>query len=573
MLKKEGIRYYQEGNFPKADSIFRTCIIFAEVEKDWRSVGQCLNNLASVQFQLGQFAQGIFNYEKAMEVYKSHHLDTLLGESYLNLGLAYKKQAIYDSATANFYRGINLLEKLNVPTSLMRGYNMLGNTMRETGSLKAAKNSYQRALDLARSEKDETTIAAVFNNLGTVFRKENEIDSAIHYYRLSLELKSGTDQYKRLGNTYFNLGETFLDIQSTDSAKFYLLESMKYRKIANDNFGLAHSFISTIKVFLIRGEIDSISNHLVELHKLVSTISSKDLSLKALEVEKDYMIAVNNYKKANQLDFRIRKLRNEILNRDKQNLISSYEVLHNVLKLKETIVTQSQVLFWAFTVVALLLITGLFLFRERQKKKKAARIIETLFKDMHHRVKNNLSLLNGIITFHRRNLKDDTTKDILKNIGSQVDTINLIHQKLYLQSGEKVGNINLGEYLKELIENVFVSAGISEENSRLEFNFESVHVTAEKVNYIGLIVNEIATNTIKYGKSDDDQWSFFASLKSSENDVEIFLKDQGKGITEKPITGSKSIGMGLIELFSSQLNATIKVWSENGANFILRFKK
>ncbi|SMD36057.1 Two-component sensor histidine kinase, contains HisKA and HATPase domains [Reichenbachiella faecimaris] len=570
--KKEGIEYYRKRDFQKAEFSFRNCIELAKTEKDWRSLGQCYNNLGSVLFQRGSYAEGIISYENATQVYSENKLDTLLGESYLNLGLAYKKQNIYDSAIVNFYRGIGILEALQVNVSLLKGYNMLANTLRETASLNKARVWYLRALQIAQGEGNHIEIGSIYNNIGTLLKKEGKPDSAIIYYKKSLTMKTD-GQSKGLGNSYFNLGETYSTLKQIDSAIANYQESVKYRLIAKDNFGLAHSNLGLARAFITTGNLDFARDHLGKAKTLVGSVSSKDLHLKYLETERDYFLSTGRYLEAGNLNDKIQQIRDEILNKDKQDLITSYEIQYDVQKLRETIISKNQVLTWAFTLAGLLFITGIFLYRERQKKKKAAEIIETLFKDMHHRVKNNLSLLNGVITFRRRALNDISARSILKDISGQVDTINLIHQRLYLQHGEKVGNIDLSQYLQELVENVFVSSGIDSGDYDLVFELCTAQVAADKANPIGLIVNEVVTNTIKHGKSSDNRWYFNVNLISKDDNIEIRMGDKGQGLGHGDNERNESGGVKLIEILCGQINAELGLVVDKGTQYVLRFKK
>lgn len=572
--KKQGIEYYVKKDFPKAESAFRDCIKYAMEEKNWKYQGQCLNNLGSVQFQMGQYAEGITSYEQATQIYQQNGLDTLLGQSYINLGLAYKKQNIYDSAINNFYKGIIILEDLKIKKSLMKGYNMLGNALRETNSLERSKSSYFKALKLALKNYDSLQIAGIYNNLGTLFRKQDKLDSAIHYYRLSLHIKKVTDQDKSLGNSHFNLGEVFLDLHSRDSALYHFTKSIEHRQLANDKFGLAHSKIGLIRLMIINGNIEMAKYHIDNTQNLISSIASQDLKLKFLKAKRDYSIATQKFSEAALISQKISTISENILNKEKQEIISSYEVKYDVRALQETIVSKNETLMWSFTALGFLVLAGIFLIRERQKKKRAADIIETLFKDMHHRVKNNLSLLNGVIRYRRRGLVDDNAKYALRDIGRQLDTVNLIHRKLYLQAGEKVGKIDLSQYLIELTEDIFVSSGIPNSDYYLKFDMMVCEVSADKANSVGLILNEAITNAIKYGKSQNDgKWTIHLELKIDENQIKICLTDTGVGIRPE-ITKSKTTGgLGLIELLSKQLSGSYEISGKKGTKLEMRFAK
>ena len=570
--KEQAIKLYGKKSYRKADSTFRKCISAAREDSDWETLGNCLNNLASVQFQQGEYAQGIINYENAVTTYKENGLDTLLGESYLNLGLAYKKQSIYDSAIANFYRGIKILEQLDKKGSLIKGYNRLANTLRETVSLEKAKTYYQKALVIAKKQESQVDIANLYNNLGVLYKKQERYDSALFNLNKSLEFKS-EKQFKGLGNTYYNLGEVFSRLHSVDTAATYYQRSHQNRLLAKDKFGLAHSKIVLAEIYLEQSRPNLAKRYLFEADTLVNTLNSYDLALKLRSAKRDLAILTGNFAAAQDLKQELQQLRDSILNKEKQSLITSYEVQYDVRKLQETITIKNEALMWSIAVGVLLLIIGIQLYREQRKKKEDAKKIRTLFLDMHHRIKNNLSLLSGVITHKKRAIAESTSKKTLKEIGGQIDAINLIHTKLHPKEGMEVGKIDITSYLQELVENVFVSAGLKVEDYELQFDLDRAVIAADRANPIGLIVNEVITNLIKYGISADGRWYCSVVLEAQEKHVQIVIADKGEGITSQGAIEKEIGGAQLIKILAAQIDAKSNYQVDGGTVFTLSFEK
>lgn len=590
--KEMGVIHYKKRDFPKAEMAFRECIKAALKINDGVMAGKCSNNLGGVAFQQGDYARGILHYRKAIDIYKANQLDTLLGDGFLNLGLAYKKLNIYDSATTNFYKGIKILEKGGSKSGLMYGYNMLANTWREVNSLENARQNYLNSINMAKILSDTLQISKVYNNLGTLFRQRQELDSAVYYYRKSLILKKERKVPKSTGNTYYNLGITFIDLQRSDGAIRYLNKSSEYRLLSYDSVGLAFNLIALSKAYLQKRDTLQANYFLKRFDSLSLWINyPPNLVFDQLVAQRNLAEVQNKFREASEISRKLIKLRESILNAEKQDVISAYEVRFNVndleqaLEIEASIRQKNQLIYLLSSIIAALIILSLvyYGYAKQKKAKKAKKEAENAekesekdkirYNEMHHRIKNILSLFSGMITHKRNHVKDSIAKRVLYDIGKQLDAINLIMQRLYFSKTSNEGQLNFGKYLKELTQNLFYSTGINQGQYKIESNLDPVQLTADQSNPLGLIVNEVLTNAIKYGQNKDGTWTVKIDLHEEGDNVKLCIVDNGLGFKCQDSGKANTSGMGLIELLTRQMKGKYTYTGDTGGKFIIRFKK
>ena len=179
---------------------------------------------------------------------------------------------------------------------------------------------------------------------------------------------------------------------------------------------------------------------------------------------------------------------------------------------------------------------------------------EALLGEVHHRVKNNLALVMGLIELQNSKLTDESIKKEFSSIQHRISAMALIHEKLYKSSN--FAKIELNDYLSDLINSLrnFYEKG---KDIKLHFDLEKVLVTTKKAIPIALIVNELVTNCYKYAFIDSNKGDIFIKLHKIENNLELVISDSGNGIpSEFQPSESKSLGFKLLSIFVKQVKGT-----------------
>lgn len=195
---------------------------------------------------------------------------------------------------------------------------------------------------------------------------------------------------------------------------------------------------------------------------------------------------------------------------------------------------------------------------------------ESLLKEIHHRVKNNLQIIASLLYLQSGKFEDEDFKRVLEEGQGRVRSMALIHQKLY--ENDDLKSIPFGEYLQELLQEIHASFGQSAEKIQLKIVSDQVNFDVETAIPLGLIVNELATNAFKYAFDDVDKGTFSISLKNIDNQYVLTISDDGRGIPQEvDIRKTKSLGLRLVRMLSQQLEAEYKFESGKGTTFELRF--
>jgi two-component sensor histidine kinase len=197
---------------------------------------------------------------------------------------------------------------------------------------------------------------------------------------------------------------------------------------------------------------------------------------------------------------------------------------------------------------------------------------EILLAELHHRVKNNLAIISGLL-----NLQDDATtneeaKEIIGDSKARIMSMALVHRMLYENSELK--NFDLGQYASELILELFNSYNLTRK-VQITQEYDKIILPVTKSIPLGLILNEIVTNSIKYAfrSFTKDKSNFYISIREANNQVSMIIQDDGAGFPESfnPEAENLSLGIFLIKTLAEQIDGKVSFLNRNGARIELDF--
>ena len=193
---------------------------------------------------------------------------------------------------------------------------------------------------------------------------------------------------------------------------------------------------------------------------------------------------------------------------------------------------------------------------------------ELLLKEIHHRVKNNLEVVSSLLELQSSQIDDPNTKEAMLASQNRVHSIGIVHQKLY--QGENLGAIEMKDYFINLSESILDSFAANK-RIQVECAMSKLNVDIDTAVPLGLIVNELLTNTIKYAFPEGQSGKVKIKLEHGANgNLQMLVSDNGvgKGATIK----GTGFGGQLVSLLTRQLGGTIKEDSNNGTHIFFEFK-
>lgn len=247
---------------------------------------------------------------------------------------------------------------------------------------------------------------------------------------------------------------------------------------------------------------------------------------------------------------------------------------------------------WFFYFIILffliLLIYGFMYFRTRTLEKANARLEEivgkrtlqlqdslnqkdVLLKEIHHRVKNNLQIISSMLELQAANAEDDLLKQALIEGQTRVRSIALIHHRLY--ENENLGEIEFSGFLKDLYNQVAAIFQKNGQNAEVFYNVPGTNFDIDTIVPLGLLVNELFTNSFKYAFNDTAPGKIWMHLVATEKKYLIFTyKDSGPGLPDNfDIQKASSLGLRLIYRLGKQLGGSV-LYDKKENTFTIKFK-
>ncbi|MEQ9618026.1 MAG: PAS domain-containing protein [Deltaproteobacteria bacterium] len=213
--------------------------------------------------------------------------------------------------------------------------------------------------------------------------------------------------------------------------------------------------------------------------------------------------------------------------------------------------------------------------RKKSEKvlKDSAEDNKSYIREIHHRVKNSLQMVSDLIEHEMHEISDESALDILKNSQDRIFSIAQLHRNLYQQENQE--KVNLSDYIKNLGLNL--SESFVGEDNRIDiiFNLDKLEVSAEKAQYLGLIITELLTNAFRHAFPKQDKEIIKLTMKKKDEEYAyITIYDNGIGIIDKKDNKqTASIGLDLVEIFTKQIGGSIQtVKTKKGTKFKLLFK-
>ena len=194
---------------------------------------------------------------------------------------------------------------------------------------------------------------------------------------------------------------------------------------------------------------------------------------------------------------------------------------------------------------------------------------ETLLKEVHHRVKNNLQVISSLLNLQLNVISNPETRELIRESQNRIRSMALIHEKLY--QSDTLSTISLEEYLRSLTRDLFRSYNLPKVSLKLEV--ENIGLDVDTAIPCGLIVNELISNSLKYAFPDNAEGSIHLRVnKVSRQQVAVSISDNGVGLPSDVNTRSSgTLGFQLVHMLVKQLRGTLDIVKNGGTTFMITF--
>jgi two-component sensor histidine kinase len=573
------------------------------------NLGEDFFVLAKINYKKGEFVKCNVYLDSAemyfrTEEYLPNYADVLLYKGRVN-----KKLNNYSSALTNFKKALIIFKKLKDFESTATVELNVGNVLKNINKYKQAHQYYNLALETYSIINNNTGIGNCYNNIGNLYKKMGNLDSSKFYFFKSLKYRTKKDSIQK-SYAYHNIANLYIQLNQLDSALLFIDKSIKIKYHFKNKYDINSDYVTI-------GEILSLKKDYINSNYYLNLVLKSEKSIITL-IEAERIISSNYYNlkdyknssKHYHLYFELSDSLNQLNQAsDIENKLIEYELVrdslenqqlylkkeisdieHENLKLLEEY-NQTK-LKYTLIILTIIIITGILLFisfrrrlkEEKQHKEKLEvqneelkRTLisneekEVLLKEIHHRVKNNLQIINSLIRLQSHYMTPNNYLTKLNETENRIRSMALVHEKLY--QSKELSKLNVSTYIKELVSNIYESY---ETGVPIEFQYEisELKYSIDTLIPIGLIINEIVSNSLKYAFQGKESGQIYIKFcdKCYDKKTVLIIKDNGIGADlQFEDLSSDSLGMELIESLTEQLDGTFELDTEFGFSYFFSF--
>lgn len=437
-------------------------------------------------------------------------------------------------------------------------------------------------------------VATVASNVASTLIALKRYQSALDYVNQSLVAAKKVDSrvFEEKGILYKI--EIYLELKRYDQAEKLLLLLKKKQLDPVSNFN--YHFLS-LQLSNALHLIDRANQHIIQCDAIIASKSdlSNNFKLKYYDLlqrhyqqigeNEKHVEALNRYNQfkiaqlEQQKDYRLIRIQLKSINTDKQ--LAQRALQQQRLKTSAIASSnQNERTYFIISVSFLLLILfviswSIYLYRRRNKQLRDFNGIleelvlekEVLLREIHHRVKNNFQIINSILSIQSRQ-KDLSIKSFLAQFSTRIYSMAFVHEKLY--GNKVVGQHNAVSFLRELLEHSCATFPDQTLKIELDVAGKDIYLPIEQLLPIGLIVNELTVNSLKYAFPMQENCKIAIAIDQNDQQILLSFQDNGIGKIDPTI---KNTGLIVVDAFVTKLRGTVIVNHEKGLHYQFDFPK
>ncbi|MEZ4936719.1 MAG: sensor histidine kinase [Crocinitomicaceae bacterium] len=548
----------------------------------WAQSSSAQSDLDSAKYylELSEFDIAAHYYEKWLNQHQPGN------EEYINVMMNYAANVklqtkygeslkLYEEIKNGRFGDLNRRQEIAIRVGMGELFRTIDKVDR---SLKELLSISLTQADLRKYPKE---CAAIYHRLAASYNQKGILDSAVYYSQASMKISRDHNLDNYMSISFNEIANIFEKNQMIDSAKFYYDQACAFWKEKGALRLYANAFFNRARVTYHEGKLDS-ARWLFEqnlksvenrnwpevtgpiYHYLTQIYYAKGDSMKALKYElknmQDNLSMLRKSQDRNLLDMEAKYKSKE---KDRELKYHQLEIERKERELDE----RNERLFLLFVslllAVSILVLIAIFAIRFRRNNHKLLKLLkenEFLLAESNHRIKNNLQLITSLIMQETDKYSGNDRK-ILLELSNKIESISMLHKQIYLEESKE--EIDLKTYFLGIKENY--ETFCKEKHVACELELETVYASIDKSLYLGLLLSELISNSLKHAFSSTKEPKILLKLKAENEKVYLEYWDNGSGLKEHTPT--------LVELMCMQLKGKYTIASENGFKLNLQIKK
>jgi two-component sensor histidine kinase len=576
------------------NSPLKRAVAFAEIGLNYSNAGESLKADSLLQI--------------AAEIFKLNDKTALLSDTYNRLAVHYTNIDADSVAVGYYTKAMKLAQEIKDTSLMLKPLRGLSGLFLKMGLYDKCIEYASSGLKLARFVNEKKSIAALANNMAAGYTKKLDYKKGIFYFKEALAINKKIGLQESIIRNASNLGTVYNYANNMDSASFYL----HMAEVLLKEIDVPRTSIYTLAALGELKNKEKKYTHAIAYANQVISIGKKagleSLTDGAYEVLSIAYKGLGQYDKALEAYENYWKIKQKFLETSRNKSIAQVEQqFQQYKKTKEIEIKTAEIGLLqkeksisnlirngALVLVILLgLLAYLFYTRFKLKKKSSDALAvknteieaqkeiiqsslsekETLLREIHHRVKNNLQIISSLLNIQSSHISDEKVLASIHEGQSRVQAMSLIHQNLY--QSDHLSNVAMESYLEQLVSYLSGIFHTEQQSIKIQVKAKEIKFDIDTAIPLGLIVNELVSNALKYAfeKTQNEAQINIHIIPISEIDFELKVSDNGKGLEDvAKLENNTSMGLKLVKILSRQLRGNFRYERERGSVFVVNFK-
>lgn len=462
-----------------------------------------------------------------------------------------------EKANEYSFQALKIFEDLNDQQGIALTYYTIGENLYYQQKMQEALKYAERAYEIQRKLDEPEDLAATIQSLAEIWLQLRDYEKSLKYCNEGLALRKQLKNEPDIALSLNSRGNTYKYMKRYPEALQDYQASLAIAR-SSGFIALEMACLGNIgHVYNLMGEFAKALPYHRENRDIILLTDTKDLAVENLSEMALAFAGVGRFDSAYHYQVLHSELSGEILNdnnaRSMTELQTKYETAQKEAKIavQEAKLRQSKIQIYAVSAGLLLALgIGAVLYRLTVQLRRRNQEKEFLVKEIHHRVKNNLQVLSSLLHLQSRHIKNDAALDAVREGQNRVEAMGLLHQKLYM--GDNLAAVEMREYLAGLGDILLDSFGIDDGRIRIVYEVPELRLDIDTAIPIGLIFNELMTNSLKYAFPAGQQGIIEIRLQQTAGG-KLLLAVSDNGVGKHAVAAGTSFGTNLVEILSKKL--------------------
>ncbi|NNE56068.1 MAG: tetratricopeptide repeat protein, partial [Flavobacteriales bacterium] len=540
----------------------------------------------------GRTEDAVKNITSSLKLYEQLGDQVQVGNMYNSIGVAYYYGEDFALALENYLKAAAIHEEEGSYNQLSRSLINIGVIYRAENRYEEAIKIYHKSLAIKTEEGDKLGMANVYSNLGIAYGYLEQEELALENSLKAMELFKELGIKSELATLSGTLASTYYQLGRFEEAKEYVEKALRefedipfvYRssiyQVGTRTYVELKEYDRALEMFSLYEEIESNDTTLSAAYQEMLSKKARALAglgrfeeaFDAQTRSTEMALAMNNLER---IEYR-EKMQEEFNSKEREKELRISQLTLENKERQQSFFIGGLILAGMLIVLFIWLVRNKMRGNEKLREKnaiiqKSLEEKEVLLREIHHRVKNNLQVISSLLSIQSREIKDEVALEAVQESRNRVKSMSLIHQNLYKE--DNLTGIDVGDYVEKLSRSLFSSYKVDADEVNLKTDVDHLNLDVDTTIPLGLILNELISNALKYAFVGREAGTLSVSLKEKDDMLELVVADDGVGVQIKNHENEDSFGMKMIDAFAQKLDAVWQVENDNGTTVKLQIRK